>query len=153
MTAYPLVAPSRKATRGYAVKLVNPGGIENWKWGKNVEGLDDKVENFEVTPRDVITNLAKANEDLGLPHSIHVHCNNLGTPGNFKTTLETMDALKERMHITHIQFNSYAGEDWASFESGASEIAAGINKHENVTCDVGQVVFGSATTMTGDGPW
>ena len=31
------------ATRGYAVKIVNPGGVENWKWGRNVGGLDDLV--------------------------------------------------------------------------------------------------------------
>jgi len=24
-----------KATKGYAIKLVNPGGVENWKWGRN----------------------------------------------------------------------------------------------------------------------
>ena len=24
------------ASRGYAIKVVNPGGVENWKWGKNV---------------------------------------------------------------------------------------------------------------------
>ncbi|HDD23969.1 MAG TPA: formylmethanofuran dehydrogenase subunit A, partial [Chloroflexi bacterium] len=24
------------ATKGYAIKVVNPGGVENWKWGKNV---------------------------------------------------------------------------------------------------------------------
>ncbi len=33
-----------KATRGYAVKIVNPGGVMNWKWGRNVFGLDGKVE-------------------------------------------------------------------------------------------------------------
>ena len=141
------------ATKGYAIKMVNPGGVESWKWGKNVESLDDKVENYDVTPREVITNLAKVNEELGLPHSVHVHCNNLGAPGNFETTIETMSALRERIHITHIQFNSYAGEDWASFASGAPEVANYINKNEHVTCDVGQVVFGDATTMTADGPW
>jgi formylmethanofuran dehydrogenase subunit A len=25
-----------KVTKGYAVKIVNPGGVENWCWGKNV---------------------------------------------------------------------------------------------------------------------
>lgn len=141
------------ATKGYAIKLVNPGGVENWKWGRNVGSLDDRVENYNVTPREIIAKLAKANEELRLPHPIHVHCNNLGSPGNFKTTLETMDAVRERIHITHIQFNSYAGEDWATFASGAREITDYINRSEHVTCDVGQVIFGDATTMTADGPW
>ena len=31
---------------------------------------------------------------LNLPHSIHLHTNNLGLPGNYTTTLETMKALE-----------------------------------------------------------
>jgi len=142
-----------KATKGYAVKLVNPGGVECWKWGKNVESLDDRVEGYNVSSREIINGLAKVNEELRLPHSIHVHCNNLGSPGNIKTTLETMEAVSKRIHITHVQFNAYAGADWANLASGAPEIADYINHHEHVTCDLGQVIFGDATTMTADGPW
>lgn len=142
------------ATKGYAIKIVNPGGVENWKWGKNVESLDDTVLNYGVTPREVLQNLAKVKKELNLPHAIHVHCNNLGSPGNFKTTLETIEALKgEPIHITHIQFNSYGGDSWANFESAAGEIADKINSRKNVTVDSGQVIFGNATTMTADGPW
>jgi len=142
------------ATKGYAIKIVNPGGVENWKWGKNVSSLDDVVINYGVTPREILQNLAKVRRELNLPHAIHVHCNNLGSPGNFKTTLETIDAVKgEKIHITHIQFNSYAGENWATFASGAGEISNKINSCDNVTVDVGQIIFGNATTMTADGPW
>ncbi|PKP60447.1 MAG: formylmethanofuran dehydrogenase subunit A [Candidatus Altiarchaeales archaeon HGW-Altiarchaeales-1] len=142
------------ATKGYAIKIVNPGGVENWKWGKNVNGLDDIVINYGVTPREILQNLAKVRRELNLSHAIHVHCNNLGSPGNFKTTLETIDALKgEPIHITHIQFNSYAGDGWANFASAANEISDKINSGNNATVDVGQVIFGNATTMTADGPW
>ncbi|MBU7014134.1 MAG: formylmethanofuran dehydrogenase subunit A [Theionarchaea archaeon] len=142
------------ATKGYAVKIVNPGGVESWKWGKNVSSLDDTVQNFNVTPREILKNLARAADELHLPHSIHVHCNNLGSPGNYAITRETIEMLSPyRRHITHIQFNSYAGEDWGTFTSGGSDIAATLNKSKNVTCDVGQVIFGDATTMTADGPW
>ncbi|MDI6730735.1 MAG: formylmethanofuran dehydrogenase subunit A, partial [Candidatus Altarchaeum sp.] len=142
------------ATKGYAIKIVNPGGVENWKWGKNVDDLDNSVINYGVTPREILQNLAKVRRELNLPHAIHVHCNNLGSPGNFKTTLETIDALKgEPIHITHIQFNSYAGDNWASFASAASEISNKINSCDNATVDVGQVIFGNVTTMTADGPW
>ncbi len=142
------------ASKGYTVKIVNAGGIESWKWGKNVTSLDDTVENFSVTPREILTNLAKAADTLKLPHSIHVHCNNLGVPGNYSTTKETINALRAyRKHITHVQFNSYKGEDWNTFSSGGSEIADMINSHQKITCDVGQVIFGGTTTMTADGPW
>jgi len=149
-----------RATKGYAVKMVNPGGVENWKWGKNVENLDDTVYSFEVSPRQIITALCRANEKLGLPHTVHVHGNNLGHPGCVSTTKETFECVKgcenkrERiMHLTHLQFNAYAGTGWNNFSSGASEIADYINSNKHITVDVGQVIYGDSTTMTGDGPW
>jgi formylmethanofuran dehydrogenase subunit A len=151
-----------KVTRGYAVKIVNPGGVENWKWGKNVGGLDDTILNFEITPRQVITSLASANEELALPHTIHLHCNNLGTPGNYETTIETMDTLRKikpknsrsaTVHVVHCQFNALAGTNWMNLKSGAPMIAKYVNNVDHVTLDLGQVIFTQTTTMTGDGPW
>ena len=149
-----------KATRGYAIKVVNPGGLESWGYGRNVHGLDDEVPNFGITPRQIVRGLCKVNTMLNLPHSIHLHTNNLGQPGNYVTALETMKcaedlALPDRpiMHITHIQFCSFKGEDWSSFCSGAEEISRYVNKHKHVTLDVGQVVFSDTTTMTADGPF
>ncbi|HEX3601214.1 MAG TPA: amidohydrolase family protein, partial [Lacipirellulaceae bacterium] len=80
------------ATKGYAPKLVNPGGVEVWKSlrGGNVHGLDDTVPHFNVTPRQIITNIVAATNELCLPHPVHLHCNNLGMPGNWHTTLATM---------------------------------------------------------------
>jgi len=150
------------ATRGYAVKIVNPGGVEMWKWGKDVESIDDEVEGFGVTPRQIVVGLARANESLELPHTIHIHCNNLGVPGNYETTIETMEAVRgiepapgrrAVMHITHVQFNAFAGKDWRDFRSGGPEVADYLNKHEHVTVDVGQIDFTDTTTMTADGPW
>ena len=70
------------------------------------------VEHFDVTPRQIIRGVAQAADELGLPHRVHIHCNNLGMPGNWTTTLETMKALEgHRGHITHIQFHSYGGGD------------------------------------------
>ena len=151
-----------RATRGYAVKIVNAGGVENWKWGRNVHGLDGRVEDYDVTPRKIITSLARANEELGLPHTIHLHCNNLGMPGNYKITRETMDIVKDikpkpgrktTIHIVHCQFNALAGDNWMNVKSGAVPIAKYVNEHEHVTLDLGQVIFTDTTTMTGDGPW
>jgi len=143
-----------RSLKGYGIKLVNPGGVEQWKYGKDVEGLDDKVYYFDVTPRQILKALSWANESLGLPHPIHLHANRLGIPNNYLTTLETMHALEgSRLHMAHTQFHSYGGENWGGFCSKAVEIAEYINAHPNVTTDIGQVVFGDATTITADGPW
>jgi formylmethanofuran dehydrogenase subunit A len=147
-------------TKGYAIKIVNPGGLESWGFGKNVHSIDEQIPNFCISPRDIMCGLAKVNKMLNLPHTIHLHTNNLGTPGNYTTTLDTMQALesvpndgKPNMHITHLQFSSFAGDNWGNFHSAAPEISKYINMHSHITADMGQVIFSDTTTMTADGPF
>ncbi|MDP6359544.1 MAG: formylmethanofuran dehydrogenase subunit A [Planctomycetota bacterium] len=144
------------AAKGYAVKAVNPGGVEEWKsGGPKITNIDDTVDHFEVTPRQILCALAEAATELKLPHRLHVHCNNLGLPGNWATTLDTMQAIEDRKaHLTHIQFHSYAGgdADEETFGSRVPQLVEYVNAHPNLTLDVGQVMFGQTTSMTGDGP-
>ncbi len=154
------VAWMMKATKGYAIKVVNPGGLEAWGFGRNVHSIDDPVPNFGLTPREIIRGLCKVNKLLNLPHTIHVHTNNLGVPGNYITTLETLKCVEDLaddgkpvIHITHCQFSAFKGEDWRTFESGAEEIANYVNAHSHVTMDMGQIIFTDTTTMTADGPF
>ena len=145
------------ATQGYGIKVVNPGGVENWKHraSGNVKTLDDLVDGFGITPREILRGVATAVDNLGLPHPVHIHGNNLGLPGNWSTTLQTMQSLEgHRGHMTHIQFHSYGGDpdDQSTFCSEVSRLADYVNQHPNITVDVGQVMFGSTVSMTGDGP-
>jgi formylmethanofuran dehydrogenase subunit A len=148
-----------KATKGYGVKVVNPGGTEAWAWGKNCD-INDAVPYFDVTPAEIIKGLAEATEKFEMPHSIHVHGNMLGHPGNFETTLATYDLVKgikpyrdrPAMHATHTQFHSYGGTRWGDFESKAGAIADYVNKNEHLSIDIGSIILGDTTTMTADGP-
>ena len=141
------------ASKGYAIKIVNPGGVENWKWGRNVEEVDDEVIGFGVTPRQIVSTLAWINDELKLPHVPHIHAINLGQVGNARTTVEMIEALEgRRAHFCHLQFLSYGGKPGKRLRSGAAEVARAVNEHPNITVDVGQVIFGPATTMTSDGP-
>ncbi len=142
------------AARGYAVKVVNPGGVQAWKDGHgNVIRLDDPVEGHGVTPRQIVVGLAAAVDALGLPHPVHVHANGLGLAGNWATTLETMKALEgRRAHFAHVQFHSYGGEPGSRPTARVAELVEYVNRHANLSVDVGQVVFGDTTSMTGDGP-
>ena len=154
------VAWMMNTTKGYAIKIVNPGGLESWGFGHNVHSIDDVVPNFGITPREIVQGLAKVNKMLNLPHTIHLHTNNLGLPGNYTTTLDTMKALekvysgdKPVAHITHLQFSSFGGEDWGTMKSAAEEISNYINNHNHITFDMGQIIFTDTTTMTADGPF
>lgn len=153
-----------KTTKGYGVKVVNPGGTAAWAWGLNCLGINDPVPYFEITPAEIMTGLMKANEYLGLPHSMHVHQNDLGNPGNFQVTLDSLklaEGIKAKnkfgreqvMHSTHLQFHSYGGDGWGTFCSKAKEIMDYVNKQKNITIDLGCVTLDETTTMTADGPF
>ena len=140
------------ATGGYAIKIVNPGGVELWKRNvRAVTSIDAEAGLPGVTPRAILETLADAANALHLPHPVHIHCNNLGQPGNSATTLESMRALSgRRAHFTHLQFHSYGGAE-GKWSSGAKEVIEYVNTHPELSADVGQVMFGPATTLTADG--
>jgi len=140
------------ATGGYALKIVNPGGVEAWKRGRReAMDLDTPVGSSRVTPRAIVETLVGAANALGLPHASHIHCNNLGAAGNVRTTIDTMRAVDgQRAHFTHLQFHSYA-ESAGAWRSGAREVSEYVNAHPDVSGDVGQVMFGSAVTLSADG--
>ena len=139
------------ATGGYAVKIVNPGGIEAWKSGqRNLNGLDDTLSGRGITPRAILETLCDAANSLELPHPVHIHCNNLGVPGNSAVTLASMQALSgRRAHFTHLQFHAYGAPGWTS---AARPLIEYLNDHSELSADVGQVMFGPAMTITADGP-
>jgi formylmethanofuran dehydrogenase subunit A len=142
------------ATGGYAIKIVNPGGVELWKRGSRERTeLDTAIGSSRVTPRAILETLVDAGNTLQLPHAAHIHCNNLGAAGNISTTLGSMRALEgRRAHFTHLQFHAYGATVEGGWRSGARELIEYINAHPEVTGDVGQVMFGRAATLTADGP-
>jgi len=148
-----------EATKGHAIKVVNPGGGETWGWGYGIKNIDDTVPNFNITPREIIRGLCQINKKLNLPHPIHVHPNGLGKPGSYETTIQTMDCVsdladgKPVLHMTHIQFEGYTGTNWLNMGSGGEEIAEYVNGHKHVSLDLGQLVFADTTTMTADAPF
>ena len=142
------------AAGGYAIKVVNPGGVELWKRGsRGRTELDLPIGSSRVTPRAILETLVEAGNHLRLPHTAHIHCNNLGVVGNVATTLESMRAVDgRRAHFTHLQFHSYGTGPDGQWCSAARDVAEYINAHPHVSGDVGQVMFGAATTLTADGP-
>jgi formylmethanofuran dehydrogenase subunit A len=143
------------SAKAYGVKAVNPGGVAAWKHGGDAKTLHTPVLGYDtITAGNIIQNLARIVDDLKLPHPLHLHCNNLGAPGNYLTTLETMKLLEgNRAHIAHLQFHAYGGDDWHTIHSRSREIAEYFNTHPNLTCDAGAVLFGNAVTISADGPW
>jgi formylmethanofuran dehydrogenase subunit A len=140
------------AARAYGVKVVNPGGVEAWKSHRLTPGLDDVLPGRDLTPRQILTAVARGADELRLPHPMHLHCAGLGLPGNAATTLETMGALDgHRTHFAHLQFHCY-GEAGGAFTSRAVEVVERLNANPLLSADCGQVMFGPAMAMTADSP-
>lgn len=145
------VAWTLHATQTVGIKVVNPGGINAFKFNQRRLNLDENNAHYGVTPRQILQSLSRAVHDLGVTKPLHVHCNNLGAAGNFQTTLDTMGASDGvPMHLTHIQFHSYDTEGDKKFSSAAAKIAEGINQNKHITADVGQILFGQTVTASGD---
>ncbi|REJ76494.1 MAG: formylmethanofuran dehydrogenase subunit A [Planctomycetota bacterium] len=150
-----VVAWYLRAAKSYGVKAVNPGGVTAWKYGKDAKQLTSPIEGYHrLTPGAIVTQLAGICDDLGLPHPMHLHCNNLGAPGNISTTLDTLKHLEgRRAHIAHSQYHAYGGDDWDTMRSASAELANYFNTHPSITTDAGAVLFGDTVTITADGPW
>src|ERR1700678_2295656 len=96
------IAWTLQTTRALGIKVVNAGGVAAFK---------DNIRSFstrDVGTVDGVTSLLsvkavqRAIHDAGVPHPLHVHCNNLGLPGNFETALATIAAAEDLpLHLAH----------------------------------------------------
>ncbi len=145
------VAWTINSSKCLGIKVINAGGTEAFKQGAESFGLDDVVPAYGISSRKILQSLNTANENLKIPHPLHVHCNNLGMPGNVETALDTIEASDgRRMHLAHVQFYGYGKEGKRGFSSGAIKLSDSINKNKNITVDIGQVMFQKTVTISSD---
>ncbi len=139
------------ATQCIAVKVVNPGGISAFKFNERMFNVDTPHPKYGVTPSTIIRLLCRAVHEIGLAHPLHVHCSNLGVPGNIESTLATIRAADGLpIHLTHAQFHCYGDAGPYKMSSAAERLAQAIRDNPNVTIDVGQVMFGQTVTISAD---
>ena len=145
------VAWTLETSRALGIKVINAGGAAAFKANVRSFSLDDEVPQYGVTSREIVKALQHAVHDLGVPHPLHVHCNNLGMAGNAETALATIAAAEGLpLHLAHVQFYGYGTEGERGFSSAAPRIAEAVNAAKNVTVDVGQVMFGQTVTISSD---
>jgi formylmethanofuran dehydrogenase subunit A len=133
------------------IKVVNAGGATAFKFNVRQFSLDDIVPFYGVSSRDIVATLQHAVHGLGVPHPLHVHCNNLGLAGNAETALATIAAADGLpLHLAHLQFYGYGRQGPRAFSSAAPQVAEAVNATNNVTVDVGQVMFGQTVTISSD---
>lgn len=145
------VAWTLRSSRGLGIKVINAGGAAAFKNNVRSFSLDDEVPGYGVSSRAIVKALQHAVHELGLPHPLHVHCNNLGLAGNVETALATIEAAEGLpLHLAHLQFYGYGKEGPRGFSSAAARLAEAVNAAKHVTIDVGQVMFGQTVTISCD---
>jgi formylmethanofuran dehydrogenase subunit A len=145
------VAWTLEMSRGLGIKVVNAGGAAAFKENARAFSFDDIVPSYGVSSRAIVKALQRAVYTLGVPHPLHVHCNNLGLAGNVETALTTIAAAEGLpLHLAHLQFYGYGKDGERGFSSAAASLAEAVNASGSVTIDVGQVMFGQTVTISSD---
>ena len=107
------------ATGGYAIKVVNPGGVEAWKTPqRNLTALDEPLgSSRRHAARGILETLTDAADDArAAPRRAHPLPTTSACRATWRTTLESFRALEgRRAHFTHLQFHAYGtGGGWKS---------------------------------------
>ncbi|MEO3998336.1 formylmethanofuran dehydrogenase subunit A [Mesorhizobium sp. CAU 1732] len=145
------VAWTVASTRALGVKVINAGAAAAFKENVRTFSLDDVVPSYGVSSRKIVKTLQAAVDALGIPHPLHVHCNNLGAPGSADTAAATITAAEGvPLHLAHLQFYGYGTEGKRRFSSAAARLAELVNAAPEVTIDIGQVMFGQTVTISSD---
>ena len=140
------------SSRALGVKCINAGGSAAFKENVRKFDFDDVVPDYGVSSRQIVKALQTAVTSLGIPHPLHVHCNNLGVPGASSDAVEaTIRAAEgQPLHLAHIQFYGYGTEGKRRFSSRGQELAELVNASPEITVDIGQVMFGQTVTISSD---
>jgi formylmethanofuran dehydrogenase subunit A len=145
------VAWTVASTRALGVKVINAGAAAAFRENVRSFSLDDIVPSYGASSRRIVKTLQAAVTRLGIPHPLHVHCNNLGAAGAADTAAATIAAAEGvPLHLAHLQFYGYGTEGKRKFSSAAARLAELVNQTPEVTIDVGQVMFGQTVTVSGD---
>jgi formylmethanofuran dehydrogenase subunit A len=145
------VAWTLGTARALGIKVINAGGVAAFKENMRSFSFDDVVPSYGASSRQIVKTLQKAVREIGVPHPLHVHCNNLGLPGNFETAVETIAAAEDLpLHLAHLQFYGYGKEGPQQFSSAAPQLVEALKNAPNVTIDVGQAMFGQTVTISSD---
>jgi formylmethanofuran dehydrogenase subunit A len=137
-------------TKGFGLKVYNPFESENWNFKSLRKDISGKGRLYNFSALDVYENLTKANEHLGLPHSIHAHIegyeslkakNNLFTILNKIISLNLEPNSKINSKIKRSQIFHMAHASAYNIDGNNVELIKILNSNENIDLDLGFIGF------------
>jgi len=93
-------------TKGFGFKAYNPFESESWNFKVLRDDLTENGRLYNFSALDVYENLTKANEQLGLPHSIHAHIEGYETPKGEDNLNVILDQIKSLNLTANSNINS-----------------------------------------------
>ncbi|TFG25359.1 MAG: hypothetical protein EU529_01405 [Promethearchaeota archaeon] len=137
-------------TKGFGLKVYNPFESESWNFQNLRKEVSGKGRLYNFSALDVYENLTKANEHLGLPHSVHAHIegyedlkskNNLFTILNKINSLDLEPTSKISSEIKRTQVFHIAHASAYNVDGNNSELINIVNSNENIDLDLGFIGF------------
>ena len=85
-------------TKGFGFKVYNPFESEMWNFKSLRKDVSSKGRLYNFSALDAYENLTKANENLGLPHSIHAHIEGYEQLKSKNNWLSFQQEMKKRIY-------------------------------------------------------
>ncbi|MFX1587823.1 MAG: hypothetical protein ACFFC1_06690, partial [Promethearchaeota archaeon] len=144
-------------TKGFGFKVYNPFEAENWNFQKLRDNLATKGRLFNFSPIDVYEKIAKFNEALGLPHSVHVHIEgyeqncakeNLNLILNRINSLNLIPNPKNKFNIKRSQIFHLAHASSYNIDGDNSDLIKFYNSNQEYDLDLGFLGFDPINPLT-----
>jgi len=137
-------------TKGFGFKVYNPFESESWNFKTLRKDVSSKGRLYNFSALDVYENLTKANEYLGMPHSVHAHIegyeqikakNNLFTILNKIKSLDLETNSDLDSELKRSQFFHIAHASAYNIDGNNSELINSLNEIDTIDIDLGFIGF------------
>lgn len=137
-------------TKGFGFKAYNPFESENWSFNSLRDDIAAKGRLYNFSALEVYKNLAKVNETLGLPHSLHAHIEgyeHLKAKSNLSTILNVIISLdlepnpQNDLQIKRSQILHLAHASAYNIDGDNSELIKCLETNNNIDLDLGFIGF------------
>ena len=137
-------------TKAFGIKIYNPFESEEWNFKEIREDIKKSGRLYNFSALDVYENLTKANELLGLPHSVHAHIEGYETKyakDNYAIILERINSLdlvpklKNDVQTSRSQIFHLAHASVYNVDGDNTKLIDIINKSNTIDIDIGFLTF------------
>ena len=137
-------------TKGFGFKVYNPFESEDWNFKSLRKDVSAKGRLYNFSALDVYESLTKANEHMGLPHSLHAHIegyeqlkakNNLFTILNSIKSLNLEPRSESNSKFNRSQIFHLAHASAYNIDGNNMELINSLNENQNIDLDLGFIGF------------